>query len=137
MFKPLGRSDLTKIIEIQLRDLQKRLDSRDVLLEMDDRGAALVLKEAYNPAYGARPLRRWLERVVVTELSRWLIDGRLQEHSRVTISEKDGSLTFRSELLPRSETRQLLSDGPAPAKKRRAYSSLSSDSVLDDAMDCL
>merc|ERR1712146_71289 len=113
MFKPLGRGDLTKIVEIQLR-------------------------EPYNPAYGARPLWRWLERVVVTELSRWLIDGRLKEHSKVTISESNGELTFKSEPLPQSQTRQVLSDGPQPTKKRRARSSLSStDSVLDDAMDCL
>merc|ERR1712146_303738 len=69
--------------------------------EMDDTAVNLVISEAYNPLYGARPLRRFLEKQVTTELSRWIVAGNMREHSVVRIgASSDGKLTFTSRQKP-------------------------------------
>jgi len=86
IFSPLMPEHLAGIIDMQLGCLSARLADRNVTLHMDASGKAVVIEQAYDPAYGARPVQRFLEREVATELSRWIIAGNLQEHSLITIS---------------------------------------------------
>jgi len=98
VFEPLDRDQLSKIANIQLKTLEERLSDRDVSLRMNRTGLQFVLQEAFDPKYGARPIRRYLEKSVTTELSKWIIAGNLQEHTIVTISSPDGTrLQFSSE----------------------------------------
>merc|ERR1719498_1121130 len=69
----------------QLREIADRLAERDITLALTDAAADAVLAAAYSPVYGARPLRRWLERHVATSLSLQLIEGSLAEHSDVVV----------------------------------------------------
>merc|ERR1712159_837053 len=97
IFDPLGREQLAKILTMQLQSLQERLKDKDIILKLDDSAIAYALKSAYDPEYGARPLRRFLEKSVVTELSKHIIGGQMKDHSTIVISarEQGKGLSFR------------------------------------------
>lgn len=90
VFEPLSLEQLRKVARLQMRDVALRLADRGVLLAVTDSALDLVLSEAYDPIYGARPLRRWLERRVVTQLSRMLISDEIDENSTVYIDVQPG-----------------------------------------------
>jgi len=87
MFTPLRTQELSKIVIHQLHDLGARLADKDILLDMSPQAAQSILKCAYNPIYGARPLRRYLEKYIVTQLSRMMVAGELPNNSLVRIEE--------------------------------------------------
>ncbi|KAJ2720430.1 hypothetical protein H4S00_003229, partial [Coemansia sp. D1744] len=81
---------LRDVVYLQLDQIATRLDERDVSLVMDDAAVEHVLKESYDPMYGARPIRRFLEKHLVTALSKEVIRGSLPDHSVVNITHMDG-----------------------------------------------
>ncbi|KAI8621667.1 P-loop containing nucleoside triphosphate hydrolase protein [Chytriomyces sp. MP71] len=85
VFSPLRQKQLRKIVVAQLADIAKRLEARHINLEMTDAAADAILYASYDPHYGARPLRRYLERTVVTQLSRLLVSGELSDYSNATV----------------------------------------------------
>jgi len=85
VFAPLTREDLRSIVHIQLARIAARLKDRRITLALDDPGLERVLKEAYDPQYGARPLKRYLERQLSNVLSRLLIEGKLPDGSEITV----------------------------------------------------
>ncbi|KAJ3410463.1 hypothetical protein HDV05_003725 [Chytridiales sp. JEL 0842] len=85
VFGPLRQRQLHKIVFAQLADISKRLEDRNIKLEMTSRAADAVLEASYDPHWGARPLRRYLERHIVTQLSRMLVAGELQDGSKATV----------------------------------------------------
>jgi ATP-dependent Clp protease ATP-binding subunit ClpB len=100
LFSPLRRDSLRKIVIQQAQGVGERLKERDIQLNLDASAVDFVLEQAWDPAYGARPLRRYLDHHVATELSRMLLAGKLPEHSTVTVSAPrpmtaDGQLVFR------------------------------------------
>ncbi|KAJ2360874.1 hypothetical protein H4S01_005531, partial [Coemansia sp. RSA 2610] len=72
-----------------LAQIASRLEERDVSLAMDDAAVDHVLKESYDPLYGARPIKRFLEKHLVTALSKEIIGGSLPDHSIVSITHID------------------------------------------------
>ena len=96
LFQPLGRSAIAEIVKMQLRVLEKRLQDKKIKLRIDDNGIAYIAKEAYDPAYGARPLKRYLEKNVTTALSMALLKEDLKPESIVTLSSDGRHLNFRS-----------------------------------------
>jgi ATP-dependent Clp protease ATP-binding subunit ClpB len=97
MFHPLTKNHLKKIVKVQMGDLTKRLDERDIQIQLDDKAAEFIMKEAYSPIYGARPLKRYLEKYIITELSKLVVRGDLFDHSIVVISSDDEKLVFKIE----------------------------------------
>jgi len=95
VFCALSRTNLHEIVKIQMKDIAKRLEDKDVYVDMTPSALDLALKQAYDPVYGARPLRRYLEKNIVTQISKLLISGDLQEHSTVVIEDVKGSLVCR------------------------------------------
>jgi len=95
IFAPLTHNNLNQIIRIQINNLIKRLENQDIMLQLHEGALNLILTQAYDPVYGARPLRRWLEKYIVTEVSKMLIAGTLQDHSTIHIDAKNDKLTFR------------------------------------------
>ncbi|KAJ3398103.1 hypothetical protein CcCBS67573_g06630 [Chytriomyces confervae] len=85
VFSPLRKKQLHKIVYAQLAEIGARMESRHIKLEMTSAAADAILAASYNPHYGARPLRRYLERKVVTQLSRMLVSGELSDYSCATI----------------------------------------------------
>lgn len=75
MFEPLTRQHLRAIARLQVQDLNARLKQRSIALEASDRACDFAVAQSYNPLYGARPLRRWLEQHIITDLSRMIVAG--------------------------------------------------------------
>ena len=97
VFSPLTEDQIVKIIELAMKDIEKRLEERNITLEMTDAAKKFIADESYDPAYGARPVKRFLQRNVETELAGELIKGTVGDGDRV-IMDSDGSrLTFRTE----------------------------------------
>ncbi|MBV9464460.1 MAG: AAA family ATPase, partial [Verrucomicrobiae bacterium] len=94
LFKPLTLDEIKKIVDLQLGLLRKRLSERDIGLELSEPAREMVAREGYDPVYGARPLKRYLQREVETALSRKLLSGELHDHSRVKVEVRDGKLSF-------------------------------------------
>ncbi len=102
LFKPLTLSEIKRIVELQLNLLRVRLADRHIELELSDAAKEHIAREGYDPVYGARPLKRFLQRQVETALSRKLLAGEIRDHSRVTVELKKGELVFESAPLKKS-----------------------------------
>ncbi|NJP06904.1 MAG: AAA domain-containing protein [Chloroflexaceae bacterium] len=100
LFHPLTMEDLTRIVELQVHELRERLSEQNVTLELTAEARAYLVKEGYSPAYGARPLRRTLQRLVETPISRSLLKGEFRSGDTITVDVAEGYLVFhRSEIL--------------------------------------
>lgn len=87
VFSGLTPDNLLRICQIMVGEVATRLESRNIRLSLDPSAAQIFIRDAYDPLYGARPLRRYLERKVVTELSRMMLEkGQLPDNSLITIS---------------------------------------------------
>ncbi|KAJ2400365.1 hypothetical protein GGI23_002081 [Coemansia sp. RSA 2559] len=89
VFNRLGYNSLRDVVSLQLAHIANRLEDRDVTIVMDDAAVNHVLKESYDPLYGARPIKRYLEKHLVTSLSKEIIRGTLPSHSTVHITHMD------------------------------------------------
>jgi len=95
VFHPLGESQLTHIVDLRLKDLQAMLADRKITLELTDAARAAIFKAGYDRAYGARPLKRAIQRMVQDPLAMKILDGSVLHSDRVKIdATKDGTLTF-------------------------------------------
>ena len=86
LFTPLSPKDLANIVHIQLQDLTKRLQDKQVTLKLEPKATEFILEASYQPSFGARPLRRYLEKHITTAISKLLIEGRLKKRTTVVIS---------------------------------------------------
>ncbi len=96
VFQSLSREDLKAIIDIQLGRLRGRLAERHITLELTDRAREHLATTGYDPSYGARPLKRVLQREIETALGKKLIAGDVTENARVLVDWDGTSLTFSS-----------------------------------------
>lgn len=96
MFKPLLKPQIIKIIELALKEIQKRLDDRHITLEVTEEAKRHIADTAYSPVYGARPVKRYLQKNVETEVGRMIIKGVLGENAKVVIDTDDNGLTLRT-----------------------------------------
>lgn len=89
MFKPLTKKEINSIIDLQLNEINKRLKDKQLVLEMTEAARTHVMVSAYDPVYGARPLKRFLQRNIETRLARALLSGEIREGQKVTVDLKD------------------------------------------------
>ena len=94
LFKPLTLEEIGRIVDLLLADLNRRLVERRVSVAFDARAKSWVADRGYDPVYGARPLRRFLQRNVETRLARGLIAGDVPEHSVVTFGVENDELAM-------------------------------------------
>ena len=94
VFKPLTEQQLTAIVDIQLERLRRRLQERRVSLIVTDAARKLLARRGWDPVYGARPLKRAIQRMVQDPLAMMLLEGRFGEGDTVTVDVKGGELTF-------------------------------------------
>lgn len=85
LFKPLSEETVADIVVKLLKELQSRLDDQHILLHVTDNAKRLIVKEAYDPIYGARPLKRFIQQHIETLLARAIISGLIKPHKDVTI----------------------------------------------------
>ena len=95
LFRPLTRENLTGIIDIMVEGLRKRLADRSLKLELTEPAKALIIERGYDPLYGARPLRRYLQSSVETLIARTILRGDLAAGSTLTVDVQDGELVCR------------------------------------------
>lgn len=111
MFNPLGLQQLRHIIQMNVKLIANRLQERDIAIELDTAAMDFVLQQAYDPIYGARPLRRYLEKHLVTMISKGIFSGEIPNHSlvRVTADETYNTLKLQVTRL-RDEDSDVMSD---------------------------
>jgi len=95
-FNPLGREQLKVIVDIQLESLKKRLQERGIALELTDAARNVVAEEGYDPTYGARPLKRAIQRLIQDALAKRVLDGTFRDGDTVEVDAgHEGQLVFR------------------------------------------
>lgn len=97
LFKPLSLPEITKIVGLLLDDVRKRLRDRDILLEVTPEAQDFIARGGYDPVYGARPLRRYIQREVETKIGRALIGDELLPGSTVRVALLGDTLTVSGE----------------------------------------
>ena len=95
MFHPLTKANLSGIIDIMVESLRKRLADRALKLEITDAAKQLIISRGYDPLYGARPLRRYLQASVETLIARTILSGELSAGATITVDAVDGELVCR------------------------------------------
>ena len=95
MFKPLSKADVGQIIDLLVRDVNKRLVEREVSIELTDAAKEFVVEGGYEPMYGARPLKRYLQKHVETLAARLLLEGNVGRGDVIIIDVTDGHLSAR------------------------------------------
>jgi ATP-dependent Clp protease ATP-binding subunit ClpB len=90
LFKPLTLEEIGSIVDLLLADLNRRLADRRVVVALDKKAREWAAEKGYDPVFGARPLKRYLQRQIETRLARGLISGEVAEGSTVTFSVKNG-----------------------------------------------
>jgi ATP-dependent Clp protease ATP-binding subunit ClpC len=94
VFDPLTEDDLKKIVELLLADVRERMAERQVGLELTEAAKAALVREGYDPVYGARPLRRVIERRIANPLSRRILGGDFAEGDIARVDHADGEYAF-------------------------------------------
>jgi len=94
-YKPLTKENVTKIIDLQIRRLNRRLENQQISVELTDTAKAAIVDAAYDPQYGARPLRRYVQHTVETMLSKKLLRGDIVPGQTVTVDAVDGELILK------------------------------------------
>ncbi|GAA5421297.1 ATP-dependent chaperone ClpB [Tetragenococcus halophilus] len=97
VFTPLNIEDMKGIVEKIIEELSQRLMQQEIFLEISDEAKAWIAQNAYEPAYGARPLRRYITREVETPLAKEIVSGRVMPKTKVTIELLDNHLVFQNE----------------------------------------
>ena len=95
MFNPLSKDQIMKIVELSIKDLQKRLDDRDITLNITKEAELLIANEAYTPEMGARPVKRYIQRNIETLIGKELIKGTIVDRSTITIDVKDDEIIIK------------------------------------------
>ena len=94
-YKPLTKENVTKIIDLQIDKLNARLEDQQIKVELTDAAKSAIVDASYDPQYGARPLRRYVQHTVETMLSKRLLRGDILPNQTVTVDAVDGQLEIR------------------------------------------
>jgi ATP-dependent Clp protease ATP-binding subunit ClpB len=95
IFRPLDLAQITAIVDIQLRGLRARLADRKMELELTPAAREFLAREGFDPIYGARPLKRTIQKEIVQPLAMRLLQGEFHDGDTVVLDYQDGHLVFR------------------------------------------
>jgi ATP-dependent Clp protease ATP-binding subunit ClpB len=96
-FKALGKSEISKIVDVQLAILRKHLDDRRITLELSGAAREALFEEGYDPAFGARPLKRAIQKLIADPLALKILAGDIQPGSHVEAGvNRDGEFVFNA-----------------------------------------
>jgi ATP-dependent Clp protease ATP-binding subunit ClpB len=95
LFKPLTLAEIERIVDLQIADVKARLAGRRLELNLTEAARALIARQGYDPVYGARPLRRYIQREVETRIGRALIAGEIRDDTTITVDASDDELVVR------------------------------------------
>mgnify|MGYP001397342332 FL=1 len=95
MFQPLSKREIKEIIKLQINNLNKLLEQQNIKLEFTKYALDLLVELGYEPTYGARPLKRVIQKKILNELSKIILDGKVEKDSTITVdSLEDGKFIF-------------------------------------------
>ena len=97
MFTPLTKEDIHQIVELQLKGLASMLTKNDVQLEFTDEAVDKIAELGYDPQFGARPVKRVLQKNVLNELSKEILAGKVKADSKILLDQFDGEFVFRNQ----------------------------------------
>jgi ATP-dependent Clp protease ATP-binding subunit ClpB len=100
VFHQLGVSEIKKIVNIQLGDLMKRLSERRIELTLTEAASAELATEGFDPVYGARPLKRAIQRDIVNPLAQAILKGEVRDGQTVSVDFHNGEYVFTHEAVP-------------------------------------
>lgn len=95
LFKTLTLEEVKQIVELLLKDLNKRLENKKITVTLNDKAKNWVAEKGYDPAYGARPLKRFLQKQMETKLARGIIRGEIKENSTIEFLEENDELAVK------------------------------------------
>ncbi|MCQ2400370.1 MAG: ATP-dependent chaperone ClpB [Lachnospiraceae bacterium] len=93
MFKPLTKENITMIVDLCVKDINRRLKDRDIVIELTDEAKGFCVDNGFDPQFGARPLKRYIQKNVETIAAKAILEGRINEGDTMLISVSDGHLT--------------------------------------------
>ena len=133
VFHALTDGRTAAIVELLLADLKRRLATQDLILELTPAARALIAREGHDPSFGARPLKRTIQRLVENPLARALLEGRVQAgHTiRVDADPVGGTLVFSADGRPPSPWRPPSDGMPGPGRERALAAGRAAATVLD------
>ena len=99
VFRRLSREQLREIVDIQLAQLQRRLSERHIILQLSDGAKDLLAEEGFDPIYGARPLKRVIQRRLADALAMRLLAGEYLDGDTITVDAHDGEMVFGQSVL--------------------------------------
>jgi ATP-dependent Clp protease ATP-binding subunit ClpB len=103
IFRRLSRDDMKGVVDIQLRRLQKLLADRKIMLALDDKAKAWLAEAGYDPVYGARPLKRAIQRELQNPLAEFILKGRIADGETVAVTAGEGGLAIAGEVAKAAE----------------------------------
>ena len=115
-FKSLTRENIKEIVDIELKELHLRLEAKKMKLELAPEAKEFLLDKGYSDEYGARPLRRAIERYLEDPLSEEILRGNLTENCRIEVGTGPDGLGFVASPLPQEEEAPKQEDEPEPSK---------------------
>jgi ATP-dependent Clp protease ATP-binding subunit ClpB len=92
LFKPLTLDEIEQIVDLQIDDVRRRLADRRLDIELTEAARELIAREGYDPVYGARPLRRFIQREVETRIGRALLAGQIEDGATIVVDAEDREL---------------------------------------------
>ena len=101
MFKPLTKENIGSIVDLMMKDLNKRLADQEITLTLDPSAKEYIIDGGYDPVYGARPLKRYLQKNVETLAAKLILSGKVGMEDEIVFTVKDGELT--ADVKPRAE----------------------------------
>ena len=101
MFKPLTKENIGSIVDLMMKDLNKRLADQEITLTLDPSAKEYIIDGGYDPVYGARPLKRYLQKNVETLAAKLILSGKVGMEDEIVFTVKDGELT--ADVKPKAE----------------------------------
>jgi ATP-dependent Clp protease ATP-binding subunit ClpC len=102
VFHQLSKENVEKIADLMIEELRERLSERDIKIELTSPAKELLINEGYDPKYGARPLRRTIERMVENPISDKILEGEFAKGDTIRVDSKDGAMVFSKRALVKS-----------------------------------
>ncbi len=96
VFKPLGEAETMQIVRLQFALLQKRLEERNIVLNLSDEACKYIVEHSYDSAYGARPIKRFIQRTLETDIGRRILQGEIRDNSKVDITVDENGLKYET-----------------------------------------
>jgi ATP-dependent Clp protease ATP-binding subunit ClpB len=96
MFRPLSESQIAEVVRMQFSQVKKMLAENGISIDITDEAVDLIARQSYDPQYGARPVKRMMQRELLNELSRMIIADEVDKNKPITVNVKDGKLHFEN-----------------------------------------